>query len=202
MGFSRPGYYSGLPCPPPGDFSTQGLNLHLLCLLLWAGGSFTISATWEGHLTRSQFNSVQSLSCVQLFVTPWTAAHQASLSITNSGIVLKLMCIELVMPSNHLILSSPSPSAFNFPSLRDSSNESALGIRLPKYWSFSLNISPFNEHSGLISFWIDWFDLLAKGLSRVFSRTTVQKQSSLALSLLYGPALTSSQVLRSLEHFM
>ena len=108
-----------------------------------------------------QFSSVQSLSCVWLFVTPWTAAWQASLSITNSWSLLKLMSIELVMPSNHLILCSPlllPPSIF--PSIRVFSNESALRIRRPKYWSFSFSISPSNEYSGLISFRMDWFDLL------------------------------------------
>ena len=108
-----------------------------------------------------QFSSVQSLSCVWLFVTPWTAAWQASLSITNSWSLLKLMSIELVMPSNHLILCSPlllPPSIF--PSIRVFSNESALRITWPKYWSFSFNISPSNEYSGLISFRIDWLDLL------------------------------------------
>ena len=108
-------------------------------------------------------SSVQfSLSRVQLFVTPWTAAHQASLSITNSQSLLKLMSIELVMPSNHLILSHPllllSPIP---PSIRVFSNESVLCIRWPKYWSFSFNISPSNEHPGLISFRMDWLDLLA-----------------------------------------
>ena len=106
------------------------------------------------------FSSVQSLSHVRLFATPWTAAHQASLSITNSQGLLKLMSIELVMPSNHLILCCPlllSPSVF--PSIRVFSNESALHIRWPKYWSFSISSS--NEYSGLISFRIDWFDLLA-----------------------------------------
>ena len=106
-----------------------------------------------------QFSSVQSLSCVQLFVTPWTAAHQASLSITNSRSLLKL--IESVMPSNHLILCRPLlllPSIF--PSIRVFSNESALRIRWPKYWSFSFNISSSNEYSGLISFRMDWLDLL------------------------------------------
>ena len=105
---------------------------------------------------------VQSLSCVRLFATPWTAAHQASLSITNSQSLLKLMSIESVMPSNHLILCHPlllSPSVF--PSIRVFSNESALRIRWPKYWSCSFNISPSNEHSGLISFRMDWLDLLA-----------------------------------------
>ena len=108
-----------------------------------------------------QFSSVQPLSCVQLFVTPWTAAHQASLSITNSRSLLKLMSIELVMPSNHLILYSPLLSPSIFPSIKVFSNESALCIRWPKYWSFSFNISPSNEHPGLISFRKDWLDLLA-----------------------------------------
>ena len=107
-------------------------------------------------------SSVQSLSHVQLFATPWTAAHQASLSITNSWSLLKLMSIESVMPSNHLILCRPLlnlPSIF--PSIRVFPNESALHIRWPKYWSFSFNISTSNEHSGLISFTIDWLDFLA-----------------------------------------
>ena len=125
----------------------------------------------------SQFSSVQSLSCVQLFATPWTAPRQASLSVTNSWSLLKLMSIESVIPSNHLILCHPLlllPSIF--PSFRVFSNESALCIKWPKYWSFSFNISPSNEYSGLISFRMDWFDLLqSKGLSRVFSNTTVQK---------------------------
>ena len=106
--------------------------------------------------------SVQSLSHVQLFATPWTAAHQASLSITNCRSSPKPMSIESVMPSNHLILCCPLlllPSIF--PSIRVFSNELALRIRWPKYWSFSFNISPSNEHPGLISFRIDWLDLLA-----------------------------------------
>ena len=105
---------------------------------------------------------VQSLSCVQLFVTPWTVARQASLSITNSWSLLKLMSIELVIPSNHLILCHPLlflPSIF--PSIGVFSNESALCIRWPKYWSFSFNITPSNEHPGLISSRMDWLDLLA-----------------------------------------
>ena len=113
-------------------------------------------------MLQVQFSSVQSLSRVRLFVTPWTAAHQASLSITNSQSLLKLMPIELVMPSNHLILYHPLlllPSIF--PSIRVFSSESALRIRWPKYWSFSFNISPSNEYSGLISFRMDWLDLLA-----------------------------------------
>ena len=108
------------------------------------------------------FSSVQSLSHVQLFATPWTAARQSSLSITNSRSLLKLMYTELAMPSNHLILCCPlllPPSIF--PSIRVFSNESALRIRWPKYWSFSFSISASNEHSGLISFRMDWMDLLA-----------------------------------------
>ena len=107
-------------------------------------------------------SSVQSLSCVRLFATQWTAAHQASLSITNSQSLLKLMSIASVMPSNHLILCHPlllPPSIF--PSIRVFSNESALCIRWPKYWSFSFNISPSNDYSGLISFRMDCLDLLA-----------------------------------------
>ena len=104
--------------------------------------------------------SVQSLSCVQLFATPWTAAYQASLSITNSRSLLKLMSIQSVMPSNHLILCLPLLSSV-FPSIRVFSNESALHIRWPKYWSFSFSICPSNEYSGLISVRIDWFNFLA-----------------------------------------
>ena len=103
-----------------------------------------------------------SLSHVQLFVTPWSAARQASLSITNSRSLPKLMSIESVMPSNHLILCHPFlllPSIF--PSIRVFSNRSVLCIRWPKYWSFSFSISPSNEHSGLISFRMEWLDLLA-----------------------------------------
>ena len=108
------------------------------------------------------FSSVQSLSHVWLLATPWTAACQASLSITNSQSLLKLMSIESVKPSNYLILCRPLlhlPSIF--PSIRIFSNESPLHIRWPKYWSFSFNISPSNKYSGLISFRMDWLDLLA-----------------------------------------
>ena len=113
-------------------------------------------------LSERVINSVQLLSHVWLFVTPWTAACQASLSITNSRNLLKLMSIESVMPSNHLIICCPlllPPSIF--PSIRIFSNESVLCISWPKYWSFSFSISPSNEYSGLISFRMDWLDLLA-----------------------------------------
>ena len=111
--------------------------------------------------TLPPLSSVQLLSRVQLFATPWTAAHQASLSITNSQSLPKLMSIESVMPFNHLLLCRPLlllPSIF--PNIRLFSNESALCLRWPKYWSFSFNISPSNEHPGLISL-MDWLDLLA-----------------------------------------
>ena len=118
------------------------------------------------HLQRFQQclvnSSVQSLSCVQLFATPWTAAHQASPSSTNSYTLLKLMSIKLVMPSTHLILCHPLlllPSIF--PNIRIFSSESVLCIRWPQYWSLSFSISPSSEYSGLISFRIDWLDLLA-----------------------------------------
>ena len=118
--------------------------------------------TMPAFMWHLQISSVHLLSLVRLFETPWTAARQASLSITKSWSLLKLMAIELVMPSNNLILCRPLlflPSVF--PSIRVFSNESALHIRWPKYWSFSFIISPSNEHPGLISFRIDWLDLLA-----------------------------------------
>ena len=117
---------------------------------------------WFITLLDIQFSSVQSLYCVWLFVTPWTAAHQDSLSITNSWSLLKLMSIESMMPSNHLILCHHLlllPSIF--PSIQVFSNESALHIRWPKYWSFSFSISPSSEYSELISFRMDWLDLLS-----------------------------------------
>ena len=124
------------------------------------------------------FNSVQWLSCVRLFATPWTAACQVSLSITNSWSLLKPMSIESVMPSNHLILCHPlsSPPTFNLSQHQVFSNGSVLCIRWPKYWSFSFSISPSNEYSGLFPLgWACLISLQSKGLSRVFSNTTVQK---------------------------
>ena len=135
-------------------------------------------------LITHHFSSVQSLSRVRLFVTPWTTARQASLFIINSWSLPKLMSIELVMPPNHLILCRPFlllPSIF--PSIRVFSNELNFHIRWPKYCSFS--ISPSNEYLGLISFRIDRFDLLAgQGLSTVFSNTTVQKHQFLSFIFL------------------
>ena len=122
-----------------------------------------------------QFISVQSLSCEWLFATPWTGARQASLSITNSWNPPKPMSTESIMPSSHLILCSPLlllPSIF--PSIRVFSNESALHIRWPKYWSFSFNILPMKTQDWSPLGWTGWISLQSKGLSRVFSNTTVQ----------------------------
>ena len=136
-------------------------------------------------------SSVQLLSRVRLFATPWTAACKASLPITSFQSLLKLMSIELVMPSNHLILCHPLlllPSIF--PSIRVFSNESLLLIRWPKYWSFSFSISPSNEYSGLISFRIDWFDLLAvQGTLK-----TLLQHQSLTASVLWCSAFFMVQL--------
>ena len=129
------------------------------------------------YQTLLQFSSVQSLSRVRLFVTPWITAHQASLSITNSQSLLKLMSIESVMPSNHLILCRPLLLLPPIPpSIRVFSNESTLCMRWTKYWSFSFSISPSSEHQDWSPLgWTGWISLQSKGLSRVLSNTTVQK---------------------------
>ena len=138
----------------------------------------------------SQSVSQFSCSVMSVFVTPWTAAHQTSLSINNSWILLKLMSIELVMPSNHLIICCPIlllPSIL--PSIKVFSNESVLSIRWPKYWSFSFSISPSNQYSGLVSFRIDWFDLLAvQGtLKSLLHHHSSKNINSSVLDLFYGP---------------
>ena len=146
---------------------------------------------YQEQFFKGYFISVQSLNHVQHFAIPWTAARQASLSITNSRSLLKLISIETVMPSNHLIcchLLLFLPSIF--PSIRVFSNESALRIRWPKDWSFSINISPSNEHSGLISFRMDWLDLLAgqgtlKSLLQYFGHL-MQRVDSLEKTLMLG----------------
>ena len=142
-------------------------------------------------LCGSSFSSVQSLSCVWLFATPWAAACQASLSITNSQSVL--MFIELVIPYNHLILCCPlilPPSIF--PSIRVFSNESVLHMRWPKYWSFSFSISPSSVYSGLISFRIDWLALLdVQGTLESPPAPQFKSINSSVLSFLYSPTLTS-----------
>ena len=139
-------------------------------------------------------SSVQSLSPVRLFAIPWTTTRQASLSNTNSRSLPKLMSIESVMPSNHLILCRPLLLLTSiFPSIRVFSNESALHIRRPKYWSFSFNISPSNEHPGLISFRMDWLDRLAVqgSLKSLIQHHSSKSINSSELSFLYNPILTS-----------
>ena len=157
------------------------------------------------HMIRSSllsFSSVQSLSCVQLFATPWIAAHQASLSIANSQHLLKLMSIESVMPSNHLILCHPLlllPSIF--PSMRVFSNKSDLRMRWPKYWSFSFNISPSNEQPVLISFRMDWLDLLvAQGTLKSLlwhhsSKASILQRSAFIIVQLSHPYMTTGKTI-------
>ena len=156
---------TSLPCPSLSP---------VVCL-----NSHPLSQWWYPTILISSclFSSVQLLSHVWLSATSWTPALQASLSVTNSWSLLKLMSIESVMASNHPILCHPLlllPSIF--PSIRVFSNESVLHIRWPNYWSFSFSISPSNKYSGLVSFRMDWLGLLSvQGLSRVFSNITVQK---------------------------
>ena len=144
-----------------------------------------------------QFSSVQWLSRVQLFATQWTAARQAFLSITNSRSLLKLMSIESVMPSNHLILCRPLlllPSIF--PSIRILSNESVLCIRWPKYWSFSFSISPSNEYLGLVSFRMDWLDLYAvQGTLKSLLQHHSSKASILQRSAFSHPYMTTGKTI-------
>ena len=147
-------------------------------------------------------SSVQSLSCVQLFAIPWIAAHQASLTITSSWSLLKLMCIELVMPSSHLILCHPLLLLPPIPpSIRLFSNESALRMRWPKYWSFSFIISPSNEHPGPISFRMDWLDLLAiQGtlrslLQHYSSKSLILRRSAFFTVQLSHPYLTAGKTI-------
>ena len=162
-------FLPGLSFPSPGHLPDPGIESTSPAMQM---DSLPLSHPGSPFAT---FSSVQLLSHVRLFATPWTAAHQASLSITNSQSLLRLMSIDSVMPSNHLILCHHSLLLLPpiFPSIRVFSNESVLPIKRPKNWSFSFSISPSNEYSGLISFRMDW--LLPKGLSRVFSNTTVQK---------------------------
>ena len=156
---------------------SEGFHTHAPCLLM--------------RECIHVFSSVQSLSGIQLFVTPWTAAHQDSLSITNSHSLVKLMSIESVMPSNYLILCRPLLLLLSmFPSIRVFSNEAALRIRWPKYWSFS--ISPSNEYSGLISFTIDGFDfLVVQGPLKSLLQHDSSSINSSVLNLLYVLTLTS-----------
>ena len=139
------------------------------------------------YIREYSVSSIQSLSCVRLFATWWTAAHQASLSIINSQSLVKLMSIEFGMPSNHLFLCHPLLLPSIFPSIRVFSYDLVLCIRWPKYWSFSFSISPSNEYSGLISFRMDWLDLLA--IQRTL-KSLLQHHSSKTLILLCSAFFT------------
>ena len=188
MGFSRQGYWSGLPFPSPGDLPNSGIEPRSPALQADAltsephqGRVFLGVCKFPNQIpdTYSSYCEVNwnLLSCVRLFATPWTAACRASLSFTIFWSLLKFMSIESVMLFNHLILRHPLllfPSIF--PIVRVFPNESALLTRWLKYWRFNCSISPSSQYSGLISFRIDWFDLLAvQGLSRIFSSTTILK---------------------------
>ena len=182
------------------------LGIYLGVVLLSYG--ICLWVTLKILLSRFQFSSVQSLSHVWLFVTPRTAARQASLVITNSQSLLKLMSIELVMPSNHLILCRPLlllPSIF--PSTRVFSNESVLHIRWWKYWSFSFNISPSNEHPGLTSFRMDWLDLLLVQrilknlLQHHSSKASILQHSAFFIVQLSHTHMTTGKIIALTRHY-
>ena len=188
-----------LPAEPQGKPKIIGMGSLSLLRRIFPGQKLTrLFCIAGGFLTNwaistVQFSSVQFLRHVWLFMTPWIAPRQASLSITNSQSLLKLMSIESVMPSSHLILSHPlllRPPIL--PSIRVFSNESALPFRWRMYWSFSFSISPCNEHPGLISFRMDWLDLLAvQGTLKSSPGPQFESIISSALSFLYSPTLTS-----------
>ena len=167
---------------------------------LWSGGEI-LGAPTTSSLTITQFSSVQLLSRVQLFAIPWTTACQASLSITNSRSPSKPMSIESVMPSKHLILCRPHLLPSIFPSITVFSNESALCIKWPKYWSFSFSISPSNEHWGLISFRMDWLDLLAvqgtlkRLLQDCSSKASILQCSAFFIVQLSHPYMTTGKTI-------
>ena len=193
MGFPRQEYWIGFPFPSPRDLSWPGIEPVSPALQ-----ADSLPLTHQG----SPFSSVQLLSRVWLCAIPWTAALQASLSLTNSWSLLKLMSIESVMPSNHLILCRPlllPPSIF--PSIRVFSNESALRIRWPNYWSFSFNISHSNEYSGLISLKMDWLDLLAvQGtlkslLQHLSSKASILQHSAFCIVRLSHPYMTTGKTI-------
>jgi len=181
------------------SWGSQGKNVGVFChfLLQWTT-FFLNSPSWPIHLSSFYMlaSSVQSLSHVRIFATPWTAAQQASLSITNSWSLPKLMSIELVMPSSHLILCHPLLLLPPIPpSIRVFSNESALHIRWPKYWSFSFSISPSNEYPGLISFRMNWLDLLAvQGILKSLLQHHSSKASLLWRSAFFIVQLSHSYV--------
>ena len=168
---------------------------------MWSNWTFCLFSQPFSHHFRIQFSSVQLLSRVQLFAAPWTAARQAFLTIINSWSLLKLMSIELVMPSNHLIFCCPLLLPSIFPSIRVFSNQSVLCIRWPKYWSFSFSISPSSEYSGLISFRMDWLDLLeVQGtlnnlLQHYSSKASILWHSTFFIVHLWYPYMTTGKTI-------
>ena len=204
-----PGQGTKILHPSPGDQKkkkTESVHIHL-CLDTLTSPLMRkyVVTTWKSCLFITLYSFsvlVQSLSCVRLFVTPWTVALQASVSITNSQSSPKLMSIELVMPSNHLILCHPLLLLLSiFPSIKVFSNESALHMRWPKYWSFSFSISPSNEYSGLISFRMDWLDLLAvqetlKSLLQYHSsKASIPRHSAFFIVQLSHPYMTTGKTI-------
>ena len=169
--------------------------------LLFVGSFVFFFFFFSYRLYFTYSSSVQSLSCVRLFATPWTTACQASLSITNSRSPPKLISIESMMPSNHLVLCHPFLLLSSiFPSIRVFSNESSLRIRWPKYWSFSFNISPTNEHLGLISFRMDWLDLAVQGTLKSLiqhhsSKASILWRSAFFIVQLSHPYMTTGKTI-------
>ena len=191
MGFPRQEYGDGLPFFFPKESSQPQDQTHTFCTGRWI---LYHRVTRDVHKHWSvQFSSVQLPSLVWLFANPWIAARQDSLSITNTQSSLRLTSIESVMPSSHLILCRPLlllPSIF--PSIRVFSNESVLCITWPKYWSFSFSIDPSNDHPGLISFRMDWLNLLAvQGTLKSTPTRQFKSINSSALRFLHSPTLTS-----------
>ena len=157
---------------------------------------FIYPSNIQDSFSSVQFSSVQLLSHVRLFATPWITPCQASLSIINSRSSTKLMCIELVMPSSYLILCCPLLLLPPIPpSIRVFSHESTLRMRWPKYWSFSFSIIPSNEHLGLISFRMDWLDLLARGFQGSSPTPQFKSLNSLVLSRLHSPTVKKAELL-------
>ena len=177
------------------DWLYSGVDFSFCVHVPYPAAEFDAATYWNDpwNLFSTKFSSVQLLSRVWLFANPWTTAHQASQSITNSWSLPRLMSIDSVMPSNHLTLCHPLLLLSSiFPSIRVFSSELALPIRWPKYWSFSFRISPSNEYSGLISFRIDFCSPCSPRDSQESSPTPqLESIHSLALSFLYGPSLTS-----------
>ena len=176
------------------------LQRSLACYSPWGHKELDMTKRLSHTSLISISQSVQSLSRVRLFVTPWISAHQASLSITNSRSLLKLMPIELVMPSSHLILCCPLLLLPSIPpSLKVFSNESTLRMRWPKHWSFSFSISPSNEHPGLISFRMDWLDLLAvQGTLKSLLQHHSSKASIFQCSAFFLPSIPGLEEIQCL----